>query len=204
MKNDILVPPIGLEGKYFLKEPLDSILNSNIIYKTYAVESIRKQENDGIDVKSIVYLGQGLTDDDYFYDLENDYPIITLINEAEQFFYIPARFLANVPEATGIYYKQKAIVLNLGFVKDDLDVDYVAEEAKDLVNTLLGVDTEPIVQELSGNIIVSYEESDANEKNRLANITNKTTCRSKLETYKTLLENYKVKIEALLDKLKDE
>ena len=200
---EALIPPVGLEGTFLLKEPLDTLLNSNIVYKVYAIESIKKQEADGIVVKDIIYDRQGLLEADYEYDLENDIPIVTLITEAEQFFYIPARFIANMPEATGVYYKQKAIVLNVGFIKDDLDIDFVAEEASDLVRTLLGVEVDTVIQELSGNLLVSYEENDANEKIRLGNIKNKTTCRAKLETYKNLLEDYKIKVGALLDKLKD-
>ena len=200
---EALIPPVGLEGTFLLKEPLDTLLNSNIVYKVYAIESIKKQEADGVEVKDIIYDRQGLLEADYEYDLENDIPIVTLITEAEQFFYVPARFIANMPEATGIYYKQKAIVLNVGFIKDDLDIDFVAEEASDLVRTLLGVDVDTAIQELSGNLLISYEENDANEKIRLGNIENKITCRAKLETYKNLLEDYKIKVGALLDKLKD-
>ena len=67
-----LLPPLGLRGVFKLEQPLDSILNPNLTYTVFGIESINKLLTDGIDVKTIIYVNQGLTIDDYMVDLENN------------------------------------------------------------------------------------------------------------------------------------
>jgi len=196
-----LLPPLGLKGTFKLQQPLDSILNPNITYTVYGIESIAKMLTDGIDVRTIIYVNQGLTVDDYVADLEANVPIITLITEAKQLFYIPSRFILNMPEATGVIYKQKAILINVGYIKDNVDLEYVATEVADLVGTYTGIKCTGSVETISGEYLLSFEDSDVKEKDRIKNISNLTTCGSKLSKCYETLEYYKVKINKLLEKI---
>ena len=198
---DALLPPLGLKGRFTLKEPLNQLLNPNITYEVYGIEAISKLASDNIDVKTVLYVNQGLTIDDYVLDLENNTPIVTLITEGKQLYYIPSRFIVNMPEATGVVYKQKAIVINIGYVEDKLNVDFVLEEVVDLVNTLTGVKPSGEVETISGDYLLSYEDADVKEADRLKNITNNTTCGSKLKACYKTLEHYKVKIDALIERI---
>jgi len=196
-----ILPPLGLKGVFKLNQPLNALLNPNIVYEVYGIESIQKLLTDGIDVKTVIYINQGLSLEDYMEDLENDIPIVTLITEARQLFYIPARFIANMPEATGVIYKQKAILVNVGYIIDAESIDFVTEEVNDLVSSLTGNKCESSVEDLSGEYLLSFEDSDVKEKDRVKNITNRITCRSKLAGCYETLEYYKIKIEKLLEKL---
>jgi hypothetical protein len=196
-----LLPPLGLKGTFKLNQPLDSILNPNIVYTVFGIESINKMLTDGIDVKTIIYINQGLSLEDYTVDLENNIPIVTLTTEAKQLFYIPSRFIANMPEATGVIYKQKAILINVGYLKDDLDIEFIKEDVNDLVSSMIGTKCESSIEDLSGGYLLSYEDSDVKEKDRIKNITNKITCNAKLSKCYETLNYYKVKINKLLEKL---
>jgi len=196
-----ILPPLGLKGTFLLNQPLNALLNPNIVYKVYGVESIHKMLTDGIDVKTVIYINQGLSLEDYMQDLESDVPIVTLITEAKQLYYIPSRFIANMPEATGVIYKQKAILVNVGYIIDTESIDFITEEVNDLVSSLTGTKCESSVEDLSGDYLLSYEDSDVKEKDRIKNITNKITCKSKLSSCYETLSYYKVKINKLLEKL---
>ena len=196
-----LLPPLGLRGVFKLEQPLDSILNPNLTYTVFGIESINKLLTDGIDVKTIIYVNQGLTIDDYMVDLENNIPIVTLITEAKQLFYIPSRFIINMPEATGVIYKQKAILINIGYVSDDLDLDYVTTEVVDMVASQTGVKCDGSIETISGEFLLSFEDADVKEADRVKNISNRFTCGHKLSKCYQTLEEYKIKIQKLVEKL---
>jgi len=197
----LLIPPVNLKGRFTLKEPLNNLLNPNINYKVYAVESINKMLADEVDVKTVIYINQGLTADDYLSNLENSIPIVTLVTEGEKYYYIPVSYITNMPEATGVVYKQKAIVFNLGYIADNIDIDYIAYEVKDIIKSMSGLDTTYSIEDMSGSYLLNYEDADVRESARLANITNKTTCASKLREARALIDVYKIKVQALLNKL---
>lgn len=200
--NAILVPPVGLIGRFLLREPLNTVLSANILYTVTAVESLSKLLADNIDVKTIMYLSQGLTADQYLSDLKNNIPMVTLKTEADELFYIPANLIENMPEATGIVYKQRAIVINLGYVNDTIDIESVGIEVCDLVKGYTGLDVSAEDVDLSGSYILSYEEDDAREAKRMSNITNVVTCKARLLKCEEILASYKVKLHALAEKLK--
>jgi len=197
-----LLPPIGLKGTFTLQEPLSAILNPNITYKVFGIESIKKLVKDDIDVKTIIYINQGLTIEDYENDYINDIPIVTLITEAEQLFYIPSRYIVNMPEATGIIYKQRVILVNLGYVRDEMDVEFIAQEVADQVSAYTGLKCTSSVEDVSGDYLLSYEDADIKEKDRLKNVTNNITCTGRLAACQKTLEYYKTKAKLLIDKIK--
>ena len=197
-----LVPPINLKGIFKIKAPLDTILNPHIYYTVLAVESIKKLLLDNIDVKAVMYKAQGLSDESYEHDLINDIPITTLKTEAGELFYIPTNLIRNMPEATGVVYKQKAIVLNLGYVNDSVNADFVGTEIKDIVSALTGIDVVSSVEDISGSYVLGYEENDVREASRISKIKSRVTCKAKLLKCNNILETYKVKMAALVERFK--
>ena len=100
----MLIPKINSNGLFRVKEPLNSIIRTDIRYNVKAIRTISEIIEDDIDVKALIYTDQSLTDENYISDLENDIPIVTLVSPSNEYFYIPANMLLSVPDVTGVLY----------------------------------------------------------------------------------------------------
>lgn len=202
MTNKYLIPPVNIVGKFKLKDPLTNLINPFLPYKVYAVESIKKIIEDGIDVLNVIYKEQGLTEDDYNKDILEDNVIVTLVGEDSINVYVPSRYIDTVPEALGEIFIQKSIIVSLNYLPVKLDLSFIATEVNDLVSSMLGVDADTVVEDLSNKIIVGFDEAKEFETKRTKQIVNNETCQFKLGK---CIENNKLqntKIALLLKRIK--
>jgi len=200
---DYIVPPINLKGRFKLKAPLDKLINTNVVYKVVKISSIKSLLDELIDVKKLVFEDQGLKEADYVYALENDIPIVTLETEGGATLDIPANYISYMPHISGKLFTNKAIIINLGFIPDELDVKFVLDDLKDYIKGTLGIESVLSIEEISGKRLVSYQDYDKYEANRTSNITNKKTCRGKLELLNNTLKAYKEKLKILIQKVEN-
>ena len=198
---DYIVPPINLTGRFKLKAPLDKLINVNVPYKVVKISSIKTLLDELIDVKTLVYKDQGLSTDKYLAALEKNIPIVTLETEGGAQINVPADYISYMPHISGKIFINKAIIINLGYIPKELNVEYILEDLKDYIKNSLGIENQVSLEEISGKRLVSYSDYNAYERKRLANITNKNTCRGNLEKMTNLLKTYKEKLKVLIKKL---
>jgi len=193
--------PIGLKGTFKINPRMKQILNEHIIYSVSSIRSIKDYIADNINVRNLVFIDQGLTDEDYVECLNNDIPIVTLVTEGNEFYSIPANMFIAVPDSIGKKYINKAVVVNLGYLPEDLNIDYVNEEIEDLIKGKLGIESTSDIKDVSGTYVVTYEEHDEAEKERISNVTDNKTCKGELLKTLETLEKYKTMVKILLKKV---
>ena len=192
--------PINLEGNFKLKEPLTSLINEKVVYTVDASKSITSLLDEEIDVEKFVYLDQGLTTDDYKYDLLNKIPIITLKSEGNALFHIPARYIDTAPQIVGVTYRNKAVIINLGYMPTDMDINFVLAELNDIITNQIGIIPESSIEDISGDYIASYTEDESYRAELDNNKTSNDTCSLKLSQALQDIETMKQKIAVLVDK----
>lgn len=198
-----IIPPINLVGQFKLKQPLTPLINNNITYTVTNIQTIPNLLSDDIDAEQLIYIDQGLTTEDYNNALVNNIPIITLTTEGDSVFNIPSNYIENIPQVVGKVFINKALLVNLDYLPDDINIDFIKDEVNDLIATLIGITPTSEIEEISGKYIASYEEADVFEAKRLANISNNKTCRSKLKEVNKTLQDYKDKNKILIKKIEN-
>ena len=196
-----LVPIINTRGKFKLSTPLDTVLNSDIIYTVIANRSILEMINDGLDILNNVYLIMNLTEDDYNVDLANNVIITVLQSENEDTYYIPSNKFISIPDITGKRYMQKTMAINLGYLPIDLNLDYLLPEVTDLIQSLLGITPNASIIDTSQVTLYTNEEHDLFTAERLATITNNETCVGKLVKIQNILDEMRNKEKILVERL---
>jgi len=198
-----ITPPVNLKGTFKLKAPLNTLINPNVVYSVSKVSTITSLINDGINVEQFIYKDNGLTTADYIIALEKQISIVTLITEGGSVTDIPADYISYMPQISGKVFINKAFIVNVGYVPSELDISFLVNEFNDLVNTQLGVENEVTIEDISGKLILSNDEYNTYENNRVARISNRDTCRGNLEKALTLLATYKEKMRVLVNKLEN-
>jgi hypothetical protein len=198
-----LVPPINIKGKFRVTDELNGIIRSDVEYKVTGVRSIKDIIADGIDVKQLVYLNQGLTEDEYKQDLEDDVPIVTLQSPSNDIYNIPASKIISIPDYTGVKYTERTIAINLGQLPDKLDLDFIIPDINDLIKSRIGVEPKTKVFKTSQPIIYTHTEYETNEAIRKAVITNNESCFSKLQKLNTAFDIHKKRTKLLLKRLNE-
>lgn len=196
-----LTPPVNLTGTFNLKTPLTALVNEKVTYTVDSIKSINSLLDEDIDVQKLVYLDQGLTTEDYVSALNNKISIVTLRSEGSSLVTIPEDYLASVPQIVGKIFIQKAIILNIGHVPDELNLDFILEPLKDEILDLTGLNSEAELVDISGQFIESYDNHEAFEITRNTNMSDSTTCKIKLLEAQELLNKQQMKITQLLAKL---
>ena len=199
--NNLIIPPVNLEGTFKLKTPLTSLINENVVYTVDKVVNISALIEDSIDVETIVFKDQGLKSDDYKYCLLNKIPIVTLKSEGNFLVDIPANYFSYVPQITGKIFINRAIIVNLGYIPKELDLDYIKTELNDYVVERTGINAESSLEDISGDLILSYQEADDYEADRTSRIKITSTCRGMLLDAQNTINTYKLKIAALVKKV---
>ena len=193
-----MIPPINLKGTFTLKQPLDTLINPKVIYRVSSIKWIQELIRDDIDVKQLIYLDQGLTEDDFYEDIKQEVPIVRLITDGGIEKNFPADHIVSMPQIIGKVFLNKALTVNLKYLPEELNIDFLQEEISDLIKTNIGIDTIVNIKTISSEYVATYEEYDQFEAKRLLNISNKTTCRYKLEEAYNTISKYKDKLKAVL------
>jgi len=195
-----LIPPVNLKGLFKFKKPFDQPLKHNIQYKVIAVRSIPEMVKEMIDVKTIVFIDNSLTEEDYDNAVLNEIPIITLQDEADNLYYIPANFIVSIPDITGELYNGRVIIINLGYVPKKLNLDYVLNDLKEFVKSVVGLEPDVTEEPTTGEFIVSYKKHEDRERKRKSVITNNDTCYGRLFKLQKVYEQCKSKLDLLIKK----
>ena len=199
------IPFIGTKGRFKFKEPFNTVLVDNNIY---AVESIRSFNNlldTGIDVYEEIYKPHNLTEEDFNKDLVNGKVVIVeLVDEAGKYFSLPSNYIISVPNISGVLYRDKMLVADLGYLPDNYDFTETKSNVTDLIKMLVGVDVDVNIIDASPTIMLTTEQDKTNEAERLSIIKNEDNvyvklqnCEDKVEQASKIIKGLELALEQL-------
>ena len=190
------VPPINTRGVFIFNAPYAD--DPDINKKEYEVVEIRKIKSfhdDGLDPLNNIYIKHGLTKDDFIEDLEGDVPIITLAVDDQQFLYVPADRIKEMPAIIGYTATERLITLSLGLVPDNINLDTLYENIATMVHDTISI--KPDMTEQPGGPTVLISDTDYNNyKKMMAN-----QARSYNKSWRVLYEEQSVRYRTLEIKL---
>lgn len=132
------LPPIGTKGKYVLKDPFATLIDSTVSYTCGAIRRFKDIANQGGQVFDQYYSLYGLTDEIYQRDVKNDEAIVTLLSESTAPIYVPSSYIAQFPSGDTVPYHRVVLSLDLGMIPDALDLTYLKSGIVNVVSDTIG------------------------------------------------------------------
>ncbi len=167
---------VGLVGKFKLDTKLTVTINEAILYEVTKVSSIKSLLVDNIDVEKLLYVDQGLSSSDYDTDLLNKVSIVELTSPSGEIITVPERTITNSPESSGVRFVNKTILVNIGYIEDSFNLDFVMDDVTAVVKEGLGLPVSTTLESVSGNFVSTVEEFDLWEAARRGNILTTKSC----------------------------
>jgi len=199
---EILIPPINTKGNFSFKEPFDTLLKEDLEYTVTSVRSLSDLVNSEEDPLAGIYVASGLTEEDYKYDVDNNIPIVVLLSEAGNYYYVPANRITSIPKVEGVRYQDKILAIHLGSLPVIKNLDTLKEVIKQDVYDILGVESQIEVVLASAVKLVSKED-DKLYTNLLENrATVNKSYRTLYKETKELLDDREIVITKLEDYIK--
>lgn len=162
------IPYIGSKGRFKFKEPFNTVLKDNKIYTVASIRTFDNLTDTGIDPFEMVYKPVGLTEEDYNKDYVNGKVVVLeLMDEEGKYYSVPSSYILSVPNINGVLYRDKMLVVDLGYLPDNYDFTEYKQNIKDLTKMILGVDKDVNIIDASPTIMLTTEQHKLNEKERL-------------------------------------
>lgn len=185
-KPTYYMPAVGTKGTFSFQEPFDSILFSSQEYEVKSIRSLKELYDSEEDPYTNIYASNNLTEDDFKTDLDNNIPIIVLANSANQYYYVPATKLASLPKSTGIKYQECMMVINLGYLPLEFNIDVAKDTIINDIKASLGI--ESTVETIKTSAIQLIDEDKHDEYQKL------------LKTRRTISESYRTRYHKISEK----
>ena len=191
-----IIPPINTKGVFIFHPPYAD--DTNINKKEYEVIEIRKIKalhDDGLDPLNSIYIKAGLTKEDFIDDLNNDVPIVTLSADGDQYLYIPADRIKEMPAIIGHTATERLVTLSLGLMPDDINLEMLYENIAIMVNDTISV--KPDLTEHPGGPTVLMSDEDYNKYIKMMSAqarSNNKSWRVRYEEMEQLYKLQKVKV----------
>jgi len=135
----MLIPPINTSGTFKFATPFDTVIKSNQELTVKSVRTISELNDSNSEPFKMIYQVAGLTESDYKSDLDNNVPIITFTDSACNYLYIPASKILSLPKLDGVKYQEKALVISLGNIPLNMNLDLVKSNIADIIYDTTGV-----------------------------------------------------------------
>jgi len=148
----MIIPPINTKGTFVFGQPFDTLVNGAQVFTVTAVRNLVELEKSGEKPYETIYTSIGLTETDFVNDLNNDIPIVVFVTDGNEFFYVPANRVLSQPLNDGVIYQEKSLVLPLGNLPKDYNLDVLLTAVHDTVRDTLGVNTTPTVIPTSADV----------------------------------------------------
>ncbi len=133
----LITPPIHASGVYSLFAPFTVSLE--MIYRCHAVRSFDELVKRGINVYEEYYAPKELSEKIYKEDAAKGASIVTLISADQEYIYVPNTFIESYPGMAGLRYERKVMMLDLGPLPSNFQLDYLIDDMQDLVTKAVGV-----------------------------------------------------------------
>lgn len=175
-----MTPIMFARGKWELLAPW--ALVDNVAYQCVAIRSFQDVQGEGIDIFSAYYLPKGLSADVYSSDRVNGTALVTLVSDDHPQIVVPTTYIKSAPTTVSTGFNRMVIGVDIGIIPDALDISYLNAEIAGLVSALTGL--QGVVSTYAAPItgLLTPEQAEMFESNRLAAITKRTTFYSKVES----------------------
>lgn len=171
----VALPYIGTEAYFSFKDPFDIFIRnkfnlntSNIKFRVISIISMK--DTIRIDLKdpfTEIYEPVGLDEVKYKLDLNDEVPIISLAHTdhdgIERYVRIPLNYISSISDHGGVEYSNRLLVLDLGKLPDDLNLEPLYEDIKDYITTLTGSSVELMDTTVGGVELLPHEEHEDRE-----------------------------------------
>lgn len=151
-----IIPPINLKGVFKLSAPYDTVVTNNEVLTVIGIRSL--SELSTLDPLNTIYIAYGMSQEDMDADDADNVPIIVLETSANDKIYIPADRIAETPRVDGVIYNERTIVIPLGPLPVDLNVDSLLGDIEAVVKDFTGIAIAANDVVTSGDIMVDAEE----------------------------------------------
>jgi len=155
-----MIPTIGIKGSFTFTEPYAHLTNPNQQYTVTSVRTIPELQASGEKPFETIYVAAGETDAVFKADVDGNVPIVTFMTDGGEYFYVPANKIASDAKQDGVRYKEKALMINLGYLPEDENLDTLLSNIKDFIYNSIGVVTEPLYTNTSSTVYISKTKHD--------------------------------------------
>jgi hypothetical protein len=166
---------MGVSGDWTLKAPLDTKITPNLAYTCKSLRKISEMVANGIDVLNLVYIPNGLTQDDYNDGVANDWSVVTLQAASGLMVLVPSPWLAGWPSADSVPYVVMGMIINLGAIPNTIDPTFLTDKVEPVIKAALGLDPEIHYATLSETATKTWDDHVAQENARTAAITDENS-----------------------------
>lgn len=194
---------VGQVGQWRLLPPFELSLNTELQYTCIAIRKLKDYILEGVDVYTDIYKKMEINNTIYEEDVNNDISIVTLQNEVGELIKVPESYFKETPITDGIIYYVKILGFSLGPLPNDLDLTYASQKCKELLLSILGVQSTPKTIIVSSPKLVSYEEDLIATAARNALKTNSNTEYSKILELENRIAELQTKINTYEEFIKD-
>lgn len=171
-------PPLHAKGIYHLTDSFPDISTS--VYECVAIRSFKDYLDLGQSPLELVYLPNGLTDEDYQRDKALNANILTLSSNLKPTLLVPDTCLVKYPDLEYVNYSNLIVSAALGALPDGLSLELLKEQLAAVISDVIGVLPVVNVGAYGSDGVVSMAQHQLNEQARTAAITNRSTDRARL------------------------
>lgn len=191
-----ILPPIGSSGTFVLSTPFDTKVSAQTQLTCKAIRKISDYLSSSEDPKTLCYLNNDLTEQDYNEDAVIDIDIVSLQSGEGQWLYVPAKYIVSFPLANGIPYRSIALAINLPQLPVLQDISAMLIDLSNVVRDHIGVI--PIIDtvETSRVIQVDSAKHDISQAARKL-IQNNKSDRIKIIEANILIDKLQTKVQEL-------
>lgn len=157
--TDYKYPVIGSKGVFEVAHPFSAILQEKLVYECVSIVKIKTLE-ERYNVKVNVYTGNGLTETDYKYALQQDIPMVELRDERLSTIYVPANYILTYPNSDGVRYKYINLNVSFPLSPETLDTGTLKSLIEAEALGIYGVEVQIDVPEPEALYLTTYHDHD--------------------------------------------
>lgn len=127
------MPYIKLSGIFEFRSPVDKVVDNKKVYTIVALRSIQDLLDSGEEPYETIYSKIGLTEDRFNSDRNKDISVVTLVDEGNNYIYIPTSDIIKVPDSEGELYSNRLLVVDLGKLPNNLSLSQLKSAIADKI-----------------------------------------------------------------------
>lgn len=158
MAQSYIVPKIGTKGKFEFKPPFNKVETLRTQYTVQAIRSLKELKDSDEQPYEQIYVSNGITEEEFKDDLNNNVPILCLIGNGDEYLYVPANRVKKLPDISGVKYQEMILAISLGQIPYGSDLSVTKDTIVNNVYDTFGVTS--TIEEVRGSAITMVEDID--------------------------------------------
>lgn len=187
MSQTYIVPKVGSKGRFEFKPPFNKPETLKTEYTVYSIRSLKELKDSGEQPYEMIYSPNGLTETDFKDDLNNNIPVLCLVNSGGDYLYIPADMVKSLPDISGVKYQEIILAISLGYIPVNTNLDVTKDTIVNTVYDTFGVTS--TIEEVKGSGITLIDEVEHERYMKLLN-NKRLESLSYKSKYEKLLRSY--------------